>query len=254
MHEGVGGRRGSGGGIEGGPVPRTSLAHSGGRTWEGGHPSPAPGPSLQSSSCSCSSSGVGSDLAPAPPGAGRRGAGSRLRGRARVVREPAEGRGFQRPGAPAPPRPPQRPQPLGPLLRGGRMLERGACLRADPGPGPLGVPLGKPGRRLPTGLRLGASLGRRGASGAENALGLRPGVEVTLQAQIGVGPSADENGRAGAQCAEAGSSRPRRGPPPLGGRPPFLPAWVDAIARGLEALAPSGGRIVPNSSRHPRPA
>lgn len=179
MHEGVGGRRGSGGGIEGGPVPRTSLAHSGGRTWEGGHPSPAPGPSLQSSSCSCSSGG-GGDLAPAPPGAGRRGAGSRLRGRARVVKEPAEGRGFQRPGAPAPRRSPQRPQPLGPLLRGGRMLERGACLRADPGPAPPGVPLGKRGPRLPAGLRLGASLGRRGASGAENALRLCPGVEVTL--------------------------------------------------------------------------
>lgn len=44
MHEGVGGRRGSWGRVEGGPVPRTSLAHSGGRRWERGRPGPDPGP------------------------------------------------------------------------------------------------------------------------------------------------------------------------------------------------------------------
>lgn len=244
MHERVGGRWGSRGRVEGGPVPRTSLAHSGGRRWEGGRPGPAPGPSLQSSGCACSGGGA---LAAAPPGAGRRGAGSRRRGQARVVREPAEGRGFQRPGAPAPPRPQPRPQPLGPLLRGCGLRERNVRLQVVPWPGPLGVPLGRFGLRLPAGLQLGAGLGPRGASEAKNALRPRPGVEVTLQAQIGWGPPADEQGTVGAQCAEARSSRAtlaRAVPvtpephPSLGGRPPFLPGRVDAIARELGRSRP----------------
>lgn len=75
MHEGVGGRWGPGGGVEGGPVPRTSLAHSGGRRWEGGRPGPCPCPRplFAEQWLRCSGGGA---LARAPPGAGRRGAGA----------------------------------------------------------------------------------------------------------------------------------------------------------------------------------
>lgn len=189
-----------------------------------GAPAPTPGPALQSSGCGCSAP------AGAPPAAGRRGAGSRRRGPARVVREPAEGRGFQRPGAPAPPRPsrpsrpPCPPQPLRPLFGGGRMPGR-----ADPGPGPPGVPFGTPGRRLPAGLRLGA----------ESVLRPRPGVEVTLRAQIGAfgrlgmeepcavrrGPQlGGEWGPALPACSRAPATPPRR--------PTTFPSWSRRRHRG----------------------
>ncbi|XP_047594297.1 synapsin-1-like [Lutra lutra] len=102
-------------GVQSPGLPWLIAAGEGGNE---GAPAPTPGPALQSSGC-CSSAQAG-----APPGVERRGAGSRRRGPARVVREPAEGRGFQRPGAPAPrrlPRPRCPPQPLRPLFRGSRM-------------------------------------------------------------------------------------------------------------------------------------
>lgn len=98
MHERVWGRRGPGGGIEGGPGPRTSLAHDG-RRWSEGRgppstpgPGPAPGPALQSSSA-------------------RAAAAAALWSQPRLV--PAEGR-----GAAAPP---------GPLALSGRRPRGGAC-------------------------------------------------------------------------------------------------------------------------------
>lgn len=99
MHEGVGGRWGSGGGIEGGPVPRTSLAHRGGRRWEGGRPGP-PRPQPRAPLCR-----VGAAATAAASAALRTrprlepGGGERAERQARVVREPVEGRGFQAPAA-----------------------------------------------------------------------------------------------------------------------------------------------------------
>lgn len=115
MHERVWGRRGPGGGIEGGPGPRTSLAHGGKRWSEGrGPPLPARAPlpvRLRRAQRSCGG-GSGGALVPAPPGAGR-GAGSRGAARAaRVVRAPAAGRGLQLRGVPTHPR---SPLPLAPL-------------------------------------------------------------------------------------------------------------------------------------------
>lgn len=134
--KGLGGAGGPGVGSRGAQSPGLPWLIAAGEGGREGSLTPAPGPSLQSRSCSSSGSGGGA-LAPAPPGAGRRGAGSRRRGPARVVRELVEGRGFQSPGGPAPLRQPPRPQPPGPLLRGGWVMERRARLRGAPGPGPV---------------------------------------------------------------------------------------------------------------------
>lgn len=184
MHERVGGAGGPGVGSRGAqssdfPGP---AAGEGGRA---GAPGPAPGPSLQSSGCACSGGGV-SGRGPAWCGAPRGGEqaarpGPRCQGAGR-------GAGLQRPGAPLLRDRSRGCSPSGHCYEAaGLWWERNVRLQVVPWPA-LSVPLGRFGLRLPAGLRLGAGLGPRGASEAKNALRPRPGVEVTLQAQIG-GPS-----------------------------------------------------------------
>lgn len=164
MHEGVGGRWGSGGGVKGGPVPRTSLAHSGGRRWERGLPDPGPGPlsaeqKLQQQRQRRRRSGPG----PARCGAARGGEqaarpGPRCQGAGR-------GAGFPEPRRPCSSAPAA--SPAAPRAIVTRRLGDGAprpptgCPRAWP----CDVPLGRSGCFLRAGLRLGPGLGPRGGRG-----------------------------------------------------------------------------------------
>lgn len=125
---------------------------------------------------------------------------------------------------------------------------------------------------LTPGLALGAFFSEQRvaaspqASGSERAWGREVGAELRASfdpaRRRGHPASADRVPRAaGNGGAVRGARRPQlspwaRGPQPplLAGRPPFLLGGGDAIARGLGALVPSGGRVVPHASRHPRPA
>lgn len=231
MHERVGGRWGSGGRVEGGPVPLTSLAHSGGRRWEGGRPGPAPTQPRAPLCRAAAAPAAAVALWPRPRlvrGAEGRGAGgaagpalsgSRPRGGASSARVPLPLRDRSRVRSPS-----------------GHCYEAAGCGSAmsacglPPGLAVRELALGRLGLRLPAGLRLGAGLGPRGASEAENALRPRPGVEVTLRAQIGWGPPAGERGRVGAEARSARATRARAVPagsraPSISRRPTTFPSW-----------------------------
>lgn len=251
MHEGVGGSGRSGGGLEGGPVPRASLAHSGGRRWEGGRPglSPAPGLAQQSSSCGCSRAAAalwpGPRLVPGAEGRGAGGAarpalsGSRPRGGASSARAPQLLGACRRTRSPSS----HRSAAAGCFAACGMLsgLARPAFLSEDPAPPPC---------RPPARSGLGAARWVRG--------GERPPTALTL----GGHPASADRGGALGRMGMGGrlhrARRPavrRRGrvplsplPPLLAGRPPILPVPRDAIARGPQALAPSGGRRVPHLS------
>lgn len=191
MHERVWGRRGPRGGIEGGPGPRTSLAHGGRRQSEGRGPpapgpGPAPGPALQSSTASAAV------------------AAAALWSQPRLV--PAEGR-----RAAAPP---------GPLALSGRRLRGGAC--GSPA-SPLSRVLhgssrhserGAPRTWLPLSEGLGLGAGQRDGRSGERP-GHLPDAADTLRAQTGWSPLSG-------QVAEAHCCGRRLGAPvPAAPRPRF---------------------------------
>lgn len=218
MHEGVGGSGRSGGGLEGGPVPRTSLAHSGGRRWEGGRPglSPAPGLAQQSSSCGCSRAAAalwpGPRLVPGAEGRGAGGAarpalsGSRPRGGASSARAPQLLGACRRTRSPSS----HRSAAAGCFAACGMLsgLARPAFLSEDP----AAASLQAASKERAWGREVGA--GRRAPSDRAHAR------RSPCERRSGWGPRADGNGRAAAPCAKASSSEARQGPSLPAATPP----------------------------------
>lgn len=226
MHERVWGRRGPRGGIEGGPAPRTSLAHGGRRQSEGRGPpapgpGPAPGPTLQSSTARAAV------------------AAAALWSQPRLV--PAEGR-----RAAAPP---------GPLALSGRRPRGGACCSPA---SPLSRVLHRSSRHsergapktwmpLLEGLGLGAERWafRRAPWSPSGCCGHPASSD-------GVEPLVRAGCRGRLLRKEAGRPCSRRSWASISPSPGRTTAFLPGRRAAMVELAPSRGRTACRSSRRPR--